>query len=268
MNKYTKSNREMWDELTLIHEKSDFYDLEGFRAGKSSLLPLEREEVGDVTGKKLLHLQCHFGMDTLSWARLGADVTGVDYSEKAIVLARKLTAELDIPARFIQSDIYALRDVLEDSFDIVLTTYGVLCWLPDLKPWAKMIAHYLKEGGMFYIVEGHPFIGVFDNDHPGSEFKVGFSYFQNDKPLRFENEGDYADPNADLARVSYEWMHRLSDIVNALIEAGLRIEFLHEFPMAAHAHFADMKPDKTGWYHLPEGRNKIPMLFSLKAIKA
>lgn len=268
MNKYTKSNQEMWDELTLIHEKSDYYNLEGFRAGKLSLLPLEREEVGDVTGKKLLHLQCHFGMDTLSWARLGAEVTGADYSEKAIALAQRLARELDIPARFIQSDLYNLRNVLEDSFDIVFTTYGVLCWLPDLKGWAETIAHYLKTGGMFYVADGHPFISVFDNDHPGPEFKVAFSYFRGKEPLRFENTGDYADLAASTSRVSYEWIHRLSDIINSLIEAGLRIEFLHEFPMGTYAHFSDMTRDDIGWYHLPEERNKLPMLFSLKATKA
>jgi len=267
MNKFVRSNRALWNELTLVHEKSEYYDLEGFMAGKSSLLPLEREEVGDVSGKKLLHLQCHFGMDTLSWARLGADVTGVDFSDKAIVLAKRLADELKIPARFVLSDIYDVPDVLNDSFDIVLTTYGVLCWLPDLKPWAEIIAHYLKPGGMFYIADGHPFTSVFDNDHDSPDFKVAYSYFQNTEPLCFECDGDYADPDARVTNPSHEWIHRLSDIINALINAGLRIEFLHEFPMATHAHFSCMKQDEIGWYHLPKGRDRLPMLFSLKAIK-
>ncbi|MCZ7544594.1 MAG: class I SAM-dependent methyltransferase [Anaerolineae bacterium] len=153
---YMESNRALWDEWTGIHAKSAFYDLEGFKAGRLSLDRVAREGLGDVTGKRLLHLQCHFGMDTLSWARLGAEVTGVDFSEKAIALARALSAELSIPARFVCANIYDLPAALDGAFDIVFTSGGVLYWLPDLVRWAEIVAHYLRPGGTFFLADSHP----------------------------------------------------------------------------------------------------------------
>src|SRR5919206_2445351 len=164
MNKYVESNRSLWDGWTRLHAHSEFYDLAGFKAGRSSLKDIELAEVGDVRGRSLLHLQCHFGQDTLSWARLGAEVTGVDFSTEAIRLARALNEELHIPARFIQSNIYALPDVLDERFDIVFTSYGVLAWLPDLDAWGEIVARYLKPGGFFYIVENHPLTGMVSDD--------------------------------------------------------------------------------------------------------
>src|SRR6266852_5932566 len=147
MDTYSKANLDWWNEVVGVHAQGDTYGLERFKAGMSKLKYLEREEVGEVTGKSLLHLQCHFGMDTLSWARLGASVTGVDFSEEAIALAQSLSQELAIPARFLQTNIYDLPDVLDEQFDLVFTSYGAICWLPDLKPWGQLIARYLKPGG-------------------------------------------------------------------------------------------------------------------------
>ncbi len=143
MDEYLKKNKELWNELTAIHAGSEFYDVDGFKRGKCSLSSIELEELGDVSGKSLLHLQCHFGLDTLSWARLGARVTGVDFSDKAIDLARSLSRDLKIEADFVQSDIYDLPDNLDGEFDIVFTSGGVLPWLPDLKRWAEIITHFL-----------------------------------------------------------------------------------------------------------------------------
>ena len=151
---YMESNRRSWNERTPVHARSDFYGIERFKAGATSLLSVELEEMGDVQGKSLLHLQCHFGMDTLSWARLGANVTGADFSDEAIDLARSLSGELGIEAEFVLSNVYSLPDVLEAQYDIVFTSYGVLVWLPDLKPWAEVVAHFLRPGGFFYIVDG------------------------------------------------------------------------------------------------------------------
>ncbi|UCB52608.1 MAG: class I SAM-dependent methyltransferase, partial [Candidatus Zixiibacteriota bacterium] len=150
MDKFMKQNLKHWNEVTPIHRKSEFYGVEGFKAGRCTLMPLEREELGDVSGKTLLHLQCHFGLDTLSWARLGARVTGVDFSEKAIDLAKSLSKELGIDADFVHSNIYHLPDVLKGEFDIAYTSHGVLCWLPDLAEWGRIIARFLKPGGTFY----------------------------------------------------------------------------------------------------------------------
>lgn len=259
-------NKGLWNELTPIHASSKFYRLKEFKAGENKLRSIEREEVGNVTGKTLLHLQCHFGMDTLSWARLGARVTGVDYSDEAIKLARSLSEELAIEAEFICSNIYEVRKVLDQKFDIVFMSYGVLCWLPDLKKLAEIIDSYLNPGGFFYIVEGHPFLNVFDDSQDMTELKAVRSYFHNPEPTKWEPEGDYAEPNAVVENnPSYEWTHSMGDIINAVISTGLRIEFLHEFPKICWAPYPFTEQDKDGWFRI-KGDN-IPLLFSLKATK-
>ena len=266
MDSYMRMNRELWNELTPIHARSEFYDVEGFKAGKSTLKSIELEELGEVSGKSLLHLQCHFGLDTLSWARLGARVTGVDFSDKAIDLARSLSKELGIEANFICSDIYDLPETLDADFDVVFTSYGVLCWLPDLRRWAEIIAHFLKTGGTFYMVADHPLANVFENPEDVSELKVTYSYFHTPEPEKWEFPGTYADPEAKVSHTSYEWVHSLSDVISALISAGLSIEFVHEFPVCAWKRFPSMEQDGDGWWRL-EG-DKIPLTFSLRATRA
>jgi SAM-dependent methyltransferase len=262
LNAYLKSNQEMWDRLASIHAESQFYNVKGFKKGQTSLTFVEREELGDVSGKSLLHLQCHFGLDTMSWARLGARVTGADYSETAIGLARSLSEELAIEARFIHSSIYDLPHALHKKFDIIFTSYGVLCWLPDLTEWGQVIHHFLKDNGTFYIVEYHPIRGMFDDDG-----NINEPYFHKDEPLKYEGSGSYAEPTGNFKHVSYEWVHSLSDVVNALVAAGLRIEFLHEFPFSISGDCPFLVKAKDGlWYH----KNKeirIPLMFSIKAKK-
>lgn len=268
MDNHLQTNLAHWNELTLIHARSAFYDLAGFKAGKSSLKPIEVRELGDVTGRSLLHLQCHFGMDTLSWARRGARVTGVDFSDQAIATARSLSQELDIAADFLCSDIYSLPTRLSDKFDIVFTSYGVLCWLPNLAPWAQVGAHFLKLGGIFYIVEEHPLANIFEDDATTGGIKVAYSYFHSPEPLQWEGEGTYADRTATVEhRITYEWMHSLSDILNALTAVGLRIEFLHEFPYLMYGKFACMEEGEDGWWRFKDRKINIPLIFSLKAVK-
>jgi SAM-dependent methyltransferase len=267
VDKFMKQNLKHWNELTPIHEKSEFYDVEGFKAGRCTLMPLEREELGDVSGKTLLHLQCHFGLDTMSWARLGAKVTGVDFSDKAIELAKSLSKQLEIEADFLRSDIYQLPDVLKGEFDIVYTSYGVLCWLPDLAGWARIIGHFLKPGGTFYVVEAHPINNVFEDERDTKELKASYSYFHSSRPTRWEADGSYADKNAKVIASSYEWTHPLGEIINALISAGLRIEFLHEFPYMGEDHYPFMEKDEDGWWRLKGDKETIPLMFSIKAKK-
>ena len=231
-------------------------------------MPLERQELGEVEGHDLLHLQCHFGLDTLSWARLGARVTGVDSSEEGIALARLLSDELGIEATFICSDIYDLPNVLSVQYDIVYTSYGVLSWLPDLTAWADVIAHFLKPGGTFYIVEIHPFAYVFSDEEDAEGLEVHYPYFHDPEPLRFEEGGSYAARDAEVTHnVTYEWTHSVSDIVNSLISAGLRIEFLHEFPFACYKMYPFLEEDEVGQWWLTENDGSIPMTFSLKATR-
>ena len=178
---------------------------------------------GDVSGKSMLHLQCHFGLDSMGWARLGAKVTGVDFSDKSIALAQEINAELGLDCEFVQSDIMELPDNLSGQFDIVFTSYGVLMWLPDIKRWGEVVAQYLKPGGTFYIIEYHPFAMVFDNDSEKPELKAAYPYFHSPEPIRFEADGSYAQPDAKFeGSEQFEWAHSLGDIVNALIEQGLQ----------------------------------------------
>lgn len=266
MDEYLQANRNLWDEWTIEHEKSPFYDLAGFKAGKDRLHSIELSELGDVSGKSLLHLQCHFGMDTLAWARRGAVVTGVDLSEKSIALARSLSEELNIPAKFVCSDIYQLPDTLSGEYDIVFTSYGVLHWLRDLKQWGKIITHFLKLNGIFYIVEDHPTFRMFTTEEE-TKIKLANPYFFSEMPEQVEMTGSYATDNQGETASFYIWNHGIGDVINAVIDAGLTIEFLHEFPYAARAKFPFMEKGSDGWWRLPKQYVQIPFLFSLQARK-
>jgi len=264
------ANQSLWDAWTAIHAEGDFYDLEGFRAGGVRIRRYEIEMIGNVAGKSLLHLQCHFGIDTLSWARLGATVTGADLSPAAIQLARSLAVELGFPdARFVQSNLYGLPDALDGQFDVVYTSRGVLGWLPDIRAWARVVAHFLAPGGTFFITEAHPIMNVFENEGvaPG-ELRLTYPYWEHAEPLTFEVKGSYADPDADVHdQVEHSWDHGLGEIVTALIDAGLAITALVEHP------FLEWKvdflvEDGEGKWRLPPGTpGELPLMFSLTATK-
>jgi SAM-dependent methyltransferase len=266
MDEYIKANQKLWNEWTGEHENSPFYNVEGFKAGRERLHSIELEEVGDVRSRTLLHLQCHFGLDTLAWARHGAIVTGVDLSTESIALAQSLSRELNIPATFVCSDILTLPDNLQGQFDIVFTSYGILHWLRDLKRWGQVIAHFLKPGGFFYIVEDHPFMRVFRSD-PEQGIKVDNPYFFSEEPNKAETTGSYATNFEGEKRTYYMWNHSLGEVINSLIGAGLRIEFLHEFPVALRAKFPSMVEGEDGWWRFTREHNMVPLLFSLKAGK-
>jgi SAM-dependent methyltransferase len=259
---FFEANKALWNLKTPVHAASDFYGLAAFRAGKSSLNQIELDEVGEVRGKSLLHLQCHFGQDTLSWARLGAETTGVDFSEEAILLARQLNEELQLNARFVCANVYDLPQHLEGQFDIVFTSYGVIGWLPDLERWAQVITHFLKPGGFFHLVEFHPVVWMFDQ---GFE-KITYSYF-NTGPIAEQNTGTYADRSADLTHWEYGWNHSLSEIVGVLLRHGLKLEFLHEFPFSPYNCFANLEQGDDGYWRVAHLKDQLPLLFSLKATK-
>jgi len=267
MTDYLDSNQQLWNAWTPLHETSDFYDLPGFKAGKSSLRPIERTELTDVAGRSLLHLQCHFGLDTLSWARKGAIVTGVDFSDRSIALAQSLSSELGISATFVCSDVEQLPDRLSGQFEIVFSSYGVLPWLRDLRRWGEIIADFLKPGGIFYLVDDHPLMRTLQTNEAG-ELTVANSYYYSEEPSRIEARGSYAAPrDAQMPlRKWYIWNHSLGEILGALLGAGLRIEFLHEFPFAMRAKFPGMQrsDDGTWRFGMPP---ELPLLFSLQARK-
>jgi SAM-dependent methyltransferase len=266
---YLAVNRAVWDERVGINYRSEMYDVDGFRAGAVKLLPHEIEEVGDVAGKDLLHLQCHFGIDTMSWGRLGARVTGVDFSERAIEQARQLSSELGLPATFVCCDVLDLPAHLDGAFDVVYTSYGVLGWLPDLERWAQVIAHFLRPGGIFYITELHPFVWPFDDSDGVTDLRVRFPYFARETPLPFPVQGSYSDPEAHVAQtVENCWPHSLGEIVTVLVAAGLRIEFLHEWPYLVWP-LPYLEKQADGTWRLPaDTAGEIPLTFSLRATRA
>jgi SAM-dependent methyltransferase len=266
MDVHQQANRRRWDELAPLHARTAFYDVAGFKAGKCSLKPIEVGELGDVASRSLLHLQCHFGLDTLSWARRGALVTGVDYSEAAVAQARALAAEVGLAATFVCSRVEDLPDALTGTFDVVFTSYGVLCWLPDLRPWVRTITHFLKPGGTFYLVEMHPFADALEELVGTDGWRVVYPYFADGRAQADEVQGTYADRGAEVAnKVSYVWSHHLGEILTALLDAGLRLEFVHEFPQCVFPRYPDMTRGDDGWWRLPPGRPGPPLLFSVKA---
>jgi ubiquinone/menaquinone biosynthesis C-methylase UbiE len=270
VNEYIDANHRHWDEVVPLHVAATSYDVEGFKAGKDRLKPIELAELTSVRGKTMLHLQCHFGIDTLCWARHhGAIVTGIDFSEPAIDTARALAAECNIDARFIVSDVYALPDNLDEQFDIVFTSYGALCWLPDIDGWARVAAHFVKPGGTFYVAEFHPIVGIFDDKETATDFHVLYPYFPPEQPLKWEGWGDYTDRSVKLQNdVTYEWPHPTSAVLTALIDAGLRIEFFHEFSFTPWAQLPSLMYDEGDMqYRLTDRNGSLPLTYSIKATK-
>jgi len=262
MRDYSKINKKWWNDVVLIHAGSKLYNLPGFKKGKTSLQSIEVKELGNVKNKTMLHLLCHFGMDTLSFARKGAKVTGVDLSDQAIEFARKLSKEIKTPAEFICSDVYKLQKVLNKKYDIIFASYGVLCWLSDIRKFAKIISRFLNKGGIFYIVELHPFTNILS-----SNFKICYKYFDK-SPSMDDSLGTYADWNAKIKSPTYLWGYTAGDMVNALISEGLKIEYLHEFPFTMYDQFPGlMRKNGKGQYVFKNRNIQIPLLFSLKATK-
>ncbi len=263
-----KKNLKRWNEATEIHAKSKDYDLESFMKGKNSLHKIELEELGDISGKSLLHLQCQFGLDTLSWARLGASrVVGIDYSDKAIKLANSINEQLKLPADFICTNIYDLPQKLDEKFDIVFTSYGVLAWLPDLKEWAKIVAHFLKKGGTFFIAEFHPFAWIFDDEHP-NELIYKYAYFFGKEPLYYTSAYTYTDQEEEMYNIdSYNWQHTFGDIISALIDVGLTIESVKEYPYTFFPQFPFMEEFEKGVWRFKKDKYNLPLIFSIRANK-
>ena len=265
MNEYMKENQKFWDEVVPLHARSKFYDLETFKKTKNSLLPVELKEVGEVKGKSMLHLQCHFGMDTLSWAKRGAKITGVDFSKKAIDFATHLAEEIQLEARFIHSNVYDLPNVLDEKFDIVYMSYGVLCWLDDLKKLGKVIVHFLKPDGIFYIVENHPFLDMLEEEN--GRLAIRYSYFKSE-PSKYVLDGTYATSEHPKNNVTYEWTHTMSEIVTSFVGNGMKLEFLHEFPFLEFK-FNSLFCQREDKYWEPiDPSVKVPLMFSIKAKKS
>lgn len=261
---WVAANRAMWDARVPLHTASEWYDLASFRTGGLTLDDLELAGVGEVQGRSLLHLQCHFGLDTLSWSRLGAQATGVDFSPAAIAQARALAKELTLPARFECADVASCR--LERTFDVCFTSWGVLMWLPDLTAWARTIATHLRPGGTFFLAEGHPHLFIWDDERDGAGYLPRNPYFRHREPVQDDEASTYVDTRQQLGHRQYRWNHPLSEVVTALADAGLRITELAEHPRLPWRPLTWMIPDgRPGWWRID--KDPFPLSFTITAIK-
>jgi SAM-dependent methyltransferase len=253
-----EKNRAAWNDMVEVHVRHPRYKLQEFLEGWNSLHSIEQEEIGDVKGKTLLHLMCQFGMDTLSWARLGATVTGVDISDRSIEYANELKNKVGIPgARFIRSDVLDFIETIPEKFDVVFQSYGTHCWIADINRWAEVVAYYLKPGGLFYIIDDHPITVLWQTEN--------MSYLDRE-PERNTGQPDYCDRSYIINKELVEWQHPLSSFINALIKAGLVIESLKEFDKGYYPVEEDWYQDGDFWYP-PGGPPRYPLMFSLKARK-
>ena len=265
MNKavnYIEINRQSWNNRTDTHLKSEFYDMANFVKGKTSLNNIELDLFGDLSGKTILHLQCHFGQDTISLNRLGAEATGVDLSDKAIESAKRIAIDTNASATFICCDIYDLPEHLNKQFDIVFTSYGTIGWLPDLDKWAKIISRFLKPNGQFVFVEFHPVVWMFDDNFE----KIGYRYFNSGAIIESEI-GTYADKNASISQEYVMWNHDLGEVINSLIKNGLEINAFNEYDYSPYNCFKNTIEFEPKKYRITHLENKIPMVYSIVATK-
>ena len=260
MNEFIETNRASWSVIAEDHYHAFRKKL---AENDSTLGETETQELGDVKNKKLIHLQCNTGADTISLARLGATVTGVDLVPDNVRFARKLAEHFGIAdARFIESNVLEIMDIHHEKYDIVYTTEGVLSWLPDLYLWAKNVRHLLSDDGFLYVLDGHPFFMAWDEERL-PELVMKYPYFDK-TPDRDEWIGGYASESKQSE--NYSWMYTMSDIINALSEAGLHIEWFHEFDWLYYQNSATRQVrNENGKWIYPELRSKLPFTFSLKA---
>jgi SAM-dependent methyltransferase len=265
---WLRLNRANWDERVAIHTgPGSDYDWSALKSGTYVLHGIEEAELGPVEGLRLLHLQCHFGVDTLALAQRGADVTGLDFSAPAIETARALAAEFGIKAAFVQSDVYAAREAVQGQFDRIYTTWGTIPWLPDIQKWARVIASLLTPGGFLYFADMHPAALVFDDD-TGHEGKPGWCWpYFHQGVFETDDARDYADPNARLTNSrTHQFAHPLGSVVQALIDAGLRIDMLHEHDGVAWKAFSGLVEGKGRLWRFPD-KPWLPLSYSIKATK-
>ncbi len=263
-NKYLVSNNALWDEMAIIHKES-YTEIDSILKGESIIRKPEKTELGNIRGKTLLHMQCHIGTDSISLAYEGAIVTGTDFSEKSIDIARELAAKVSANINFLVSSNDQLTNNISNEFDIVYTSRGILCWNDDLNAWANTIKKMMKPGGFFYMQESHPISAILNENNP--DIIITHPYFHTDKPIEWKDNYDYSRENKKLHNVSYEWTWSLSDVINSLINAGLSIEFVNEFDYTFYKAYDFMIQNNNGYWYIPKLKNKFPLMFSLKAKK-
>lgn len=254
-----KTNQKLWNTKTPIHVKSDFYKMEGFMKGETSLRKIELALLPDLKGKTILHPQCHFGQDTLSLERMGAQCTGVDFSSVAIQKAKDIRDELGMNSEFVFCNVLDMDQHIEKQFDIVYCSYGIITWFPNLEDWAEQISKRLKPGGRFYFIEFHPFFYMFDWETD----ELSFDYFNSGKPEIEIEKGTYAENDAEIEMKEYYWMHSLSEIFTALKKAGFSVEDFQEYDFSPYKIFENCKTRAEQEFVYQPVKAKIPHVFSL-----
>jgi SAM-dependent methyltransferase len=270
LDEHATANLANWESRVGIHARSRTYDLEAFASDPehlSGVVDFDRERLGDLTGLDAVHLQCHIGTDTVSLARLGARVTGVDFSPAALEVARGLAASASVDARFVQSDVYEAPGTLGgEQFDLVYTGVGALNWLPDVRRWARVVVDLLRPGGRLHLYEGHPMLGTLDDERDDELLVVRFPYFETKEPTRWESTETYTDGDAVVdSPVTYEWAHGLGEVVQAVLDAGLEVTGLEEHRTLEWPFFSWMEPAGGGRYRLPTGPELLPLMYTLRA---
>lgn len=257
-------NQAMWDKKAPVHLASPMYDVPGFKEGRLSLQAHEIEDLRHIAGRDLIHLQCHIGLDTLSWARLGANVTGVDFSSRSIEGAASLARELGLAAEFHVCDVYDAAATVDRQFDVVYTGVGALCWLPDIEPWARVVHDLLKVGGELYLFEFHPVEWMLD---PGADGRLAltFDYFTPKDGYRDAGAVAYAGEGEVAAAETVQWNHSLGAVVTALVQAGLRIDSLRELGSSVLQKWDCMEPDGAGMFRLQPHMPSTPLMYVLRA---
>jgi ubiquinone/menaquinone biosynthesis C-methylase UbiE len=258
-----ETNQKLWNTKTPIHVKSDFYNMDGFMKGDTSLRKIELELLPDLSNMDVLHPQCHFGQDTLSMERQGANCTGVDFSSVAVQKANEIRDTLNLKSEFVCCNVLEMDQYIDKQFDIVYCSYGIITWFPDLEIWANQIAKRLKPGGSFYFVEFHPVFYMFDWETD----QMAFDYFNSGKPEIEIEKGTYADNGAEIEMKEYYWMHSLSEIFNALAKAGLSVDDFQEYDYSPYKIFKNCKTRAEQEYVYQPTKGKIPHVFSMVASK-
>jgi len=269
---WCRANRANWDERVRVHIGPGGYDLSDLRAGHGKLNTIEEAELPPVDGKRVAHLQCHFGADSLTLAQRGAEVVGLDFSAPAIEAARELADELGLVnrARFVHADLYDALAAISPphGFDMVFVTWGAICWLPDISRWARIVAALLHPGGLLYLAEGHPAAYVFDDAARSPDGMPGvFAPYFSHEPVIDAEGSDYVDPNARLANATiYNWIHPLGDVITSLIAAGMTLDWLHEHDAVPWRMFRILVKAASGLYRWPD-KPWLPLAFSLCATR-
>lgn len=273
MDDYRIVNRVNWDERVPVHVASEFYAVDQLAADPTALTSVVRFDVprlGDINGQRGVHLQCHIGTDTVSLARLGARMTGLDFSGAAITAARRLAAQAGVDTDFVEADVYAAVDVLGAArFDLVYTGIGALCWLPQIRRWAAVVSALLAPGGRLFLREGHPVLWTIDERHT-DRLVIGYPYFETREPIVFEDPTTYVEGDARLEHaVTHSWNHGMGEIVSALLDEGLVLTQLVEHdtvPWEALPGQMEQTGELREW-RLVEHRERLPLTYTLQAVK-